>query len=150
MSKDNTKPDWMRPAYLDCHVAVKHTAMVKALKKNPTNILHSLDSSKCDLLHMGIGIVGEAGELIDAIKKHVMYNKPLDRENVVEELGDIEFYLQGLYQSLNISRAECLAANIGKLAVRYSEGAFSDKQAATRADKLRPDLPICDDKQEGK
>ena len=43
-------------------------------------------------VHMGIGIFGEVGELVDAIKKAAVYNKPMDNENVLEELGDIEFY----------------------------------------------------------
>lgn len=38
---------------------------------------------------MATGVSGEAGELLDAVKKSVVYKKPLDRENVVEELGDL-------------------------------------------------------------
>lgn len=44
-------------------------------------------------LHACVGIAGEAGELLDAIKKHWIYGKLFDAENVVEECGDILFYL---------------------------------------------------------
>lgn len=44
-------------------------------------------------LHMSIGVAGELGELLDAVKKHVIYEKPLDVVNVVEELGDVWWYV---------------------------------------------------------
>ena len=46
------------------------------------------------LLHAALGCAGECGELIDAIKKSWIYGAALDVENVVEECGDILFYLQ--------------------------------------------------------
>jgi NTP pyrophosphatase (non-canonical NTP hydrolase) len=82
-----------------------------------------------------MGISGEAGELVDAIKKSVMYRKPLDMEHVIEEMGDLEFYLEGLRQQLGITREQTLDANMLKLGARYSSGSYSDSQAVTRADK---------------
>ena len=67
-------------------------------------------------------------------KKHAIYNKPLDRDNVVEELGDIEFYLQQLRVRLSITREETLHANVQKLRKRYASG-YSDAAAQARADK---------------
>lgn len=110
------------------------SSFVGSLKKDGQDIKESLTAEKCDLLHMGFGLVLEASELGDAIKKHVIYNKPLDRENVVEELGDIMFYMEGLMQALGISGEECIEANIKKLGVRYAQG-YSDKAAQQRADK---------------
>ena len=113
---------------------INHSEMVNALAKPDLEIYHSLVNGDMHLLHMAIGVSGEAGELIDAIKKYVIYRKPLDRENVIEELGDLEFYMEGLRQSLNISREETLEANIQKLGKRYQDG-YSDKAAQERADK---------------
>lgn len=92
----------------------------------------------CHLLHMAVGVSGEAGELLDAVKKAVIYQKPLDRENVVEELGDLRFYMAGLMNALNISEAELLYANNAKLGKRYAAGAYSNEQAQERADKAEP------------
>lgn len=114
---------------------INHGDMVAALVKPGKNILDSLTSEKCDLWHGATGIVGEAGELVDAIKKHVIYNKPLDRENVIEELGDLEFYMAQVRHNLNITREECLEQNIKKLSVRYEGLKYSDTAAQTRADK---------------
>lgn len=114
---------------------IKHDEMVAALAKPGKAILDSLTAEDCHGLHMAVGIVGEAGELIDAVKKAVIYRKPLDRENVVEELGDIEFYLEGLRQAYGITREETIAGNIAKLGKRYEGMKYSDQAAQDRADK---------------
>jgi len=115
--------------------AVNYTEMVMTLAKPGEDIIESLTPQKAHLLHMAVGIAGEAGELLDAIKKHVVYNKPLDYRNVIEELGDLEFYMEGLRAKLAILREETLVANIAKLEVRYKGLTYSDKAAQDRADK---------------
>lgn len=114
--------------------SITHSDMVAALVKSGDAILATLTPEDCHILHMTVGISGEAGELLDAIKKAVIYRKPIDRENVIEELGDLEFYMEGLRQGLNITREETIAGNIAKLGVRYANG-YSDKAAHDRADK---------------
>lgn len=87
------------------------------------------------LLHAGIGISGEAGELIDAIKKHVFYGKPLDVENIKEELGDLIFYVAMACNSMGFTLEQVIQNNIDKLSKRYSSGSFSEKEAQERKDK---------------
>lgn len=96
---------------------------------------HFLSDKQADLLHMAVGIAGEAGELLEAILHHILYQQALDKENVVEELGDLEFYIEGFRNTLNIPREETISQNISKLSVRYSSGTYSDAQAQDRADK---------------
>jgi hypothetical protein len=55
--------------------------------------------------------------------------------NVIEELGDLEFYMEQLRQALLLSREETLAANIAKLSKRYEGLNYSDAAAQARADK---------------
>ena len=109
--------------------------MVKALVKSGETILAEMTADEAHLMHMTIGISGEAGELLDAIKKQVIYRKPLDMENVIEELGDLEFYMEGVRQGLGITREQCLEANIAKLGKRYEGLKYSDTAAQDRADK---------------
>ena len=113
--------------------------MVEALCKPGHDIIMELTADKAHALHMAVGISGESGELLDCIKKHTMYNRPIDRENLVEnlveELGDIEFYLEGLRQVFGVTREEVLAINQAKLEKRYSSGKYSNQQAQARADK---------------
>ena len=84
---------------------------------------------------MAVGISGEAGELLDAIKKAAIYQKPVDRQNVIEELGDLEFYMEGLRQGLGITRKETIQGNIDKLSKRYEGFKYSNEAAQNRADK---------------
>lgn len=123
-----------------------HATMVLQLQKSGSVILQSLDPVKVATIHMGIGVAGEAGELLDAIKRWTIYGKDLDRENVVEELGDLEFFMAGIRQNLGITREETLAANMDKLGVRYRGHQYSDEQAIARRDKQpEPELPLSDD-----
>jgi len=114
---------------------IQHNEMVKALAKSGATIAAEMTGEDAHIMHMAIGISGEAGELLDAIKKRVIYRKPLDRANVVEELGDLEFFIEGLRQGLDITREECLEANIAKLGKRYEGLKYSDAAAQNRADK---------------
>lgn len=116
-------------------VQLNHAELVATLKKPGIDILRDLNSSDCDLIHMTMGVSGEAGELLDAIKKFTIYRKPLDLQNVIEELGDIEWFLQGIRQILDLDRTMILQANIDKLNKRYKLGTYSDTQAQDRADK---------------
>lgn len=43
--------------------------------------------------HGVIGLVGEIGEFLDAIKKNFIYEQPLNQKLIREELGDALFYL---------------------------------------------------------
>lgn len=87
-------------------------------------------------VHMALGIGGEAGELVDAVKKSFAYNKPLDLANTYEELGDILFYVQGMLNFLGaeFTLADLVALNTKKLTKRYPTG-YSDEAAIARADK---------------
>jgi NTP pyrophosphatase (non-canonical NTP hydrolase) len=116
-------------------MSTAHQELVKTLAKPGANILMDLTPAKCHLLHMVIGISGESGEVLDAVKKFIIYNRPLDLKNVIEELGDIEFYMEGLRSGLGISREQTLEANIDKLRERYEVLQYSDRAAQERADK---------------
>lgn len=112
-----------------------HTDMVGQLKKPGADILAKLQPAEADALHMAIGVCGEAGELADAIKRWAIYRKDLDIHNVVEELGDLEFFLEGIRQIVGVTRETTLRHNMYKLGVRYDGHNYSDAAAQARADK---------------
>jgi len=114
---------------------ITHAEMVTRTKKKPEVIMANMSDEAMDCIHMVLGISGEAGELLDAVKKYAVYGKVLDRGNVVEELGDLEYYLEGLRQVLGIRRDDILAANIAKLSKRYNDFVYTDAAAIARADK---------------
>lgn len=112
---------------------ISHSEMVARLMKPKADL--QFTPEQADMIHAILGISGECGELLDAIKKHVIYGKPLDRENLVEELGDLAFYVQHLETICGITHEEAIAANMAKLAKRYPGYEYTDAKAKERADK---------------
>ena len=86
------------------------------------------------LMHASMGLSGEAGELIDTIKKHIFYNKPLDVKNIKEEAGDILWYIAIILDQVDSSFDEVMKLNQDKLEARYPSG-FTEQAAKDRADK---------------
>ena len=119
---------------------ISHHEMVAKLMKPGAEVLASMNEHDANLLHCIIGLSGEVGELLDAIKKAVIYREPLDDINVLEELGDIEFYLEAFRQAIGVSRSATLAANVDKLGKRYEGMVYTDKRAQDRADKQEVQL----------
>ena len=97
-----------------------------------TRLISSLGSRQADLMHMAAGISGEAGEVLDIVKKNFAYGKPLDQAHVVEEIGDCIFYINGLLWMLDVSWDEVLTTNIRKLEARYPSGTFNADHAIHR------------------
>lgn len=95
----------------------------------------SLTAEKAHLLHMGVGLAGEAGEMLSQIFDHVFNDAPLDEGNVVEEGGDSLFYIQGLIGAIQVSMSEMALANMAKLIGKRFPKGYSDQAAQTRADK---------------
>ena len=86
------------------------------------------------LTHAAMGLSGEAGEFVDAIKRHVIYGRTLDEANAKEELGDILWFVALGAQALGVGMEELARGNISKLQLRYPEK-YSDLLAQQRLDK---------------
>lgn len=87
--------------------------------------------------HGVIGIVTEAGELMDAIKKTKIYRKELDKVNLVEELGDIFWYTALLCDELGVNFEDIMDKNIAKLESRYPEKYSNDNAINRNTDTER-------------
>lgn len=94
-------------------------------------IKERLTEENIRLLHAAMGLVTEAGEFLDALKKHLFYGKPLDKKNLVEELGDGNWYEGLAIDVLNSDLESILRMNIEKLKKRYP-GKFSEQDAVNR------------------
>ena len=84
--------------------------------------------------NMCMGLSGETGETVDIFKKHIYQGKDLDINDVIEEIGDILWYIANLCNVNKITMKECMESNVEKLRKRYPNG-FSIKDALERADK---------------
>lgn len=118
-----------------------HSKLVSDLAKPGADIVASMTPEMAHLWHMATLISGEAGELLDAVKKAAIYGRTLDLGNVTEELGDIEFGLRGLRDALGLTREEVLGGNISKLSKRYPSGKYTNEHAKQRLDKAANEAP---------
>lgn len=83
------------------------------------------------LLHAGMGLTTEAGEFMDAIKRHTMYGSELDKTNLCEELGDLMWYIALACDTLGISIEDIMRLNVSKLQARYPNK-FTEHHAQCR------------------
>ena len=70
----------------------------------------------------GLGIAGETGEVVDLIKKVVAHDHPLDQQKLVEELGDVLWYISALATLMGVQLEDVALANVAKLKKRYPNG----------------------------
>lgn len=76
-------------------------------------------------LHGALGVSSEAGEIADAVKKAIMYGRKLDKTNLIEEVGDMLWYLNLVLEAADATFTDAMEFNIAKLAKRYPDG-FKD------------------------
>ena len=65
-----------------------------------------------------LGLVGEAGEVAEKIKKKVRGDGHLDLDAVQKELGDVVFYWYALHGALGLKPSDTIQMNINKLSSR--------------------------------
>jgi NTP pyrophosphatase (non-canonical NTP hydrolase) len=91
------------------------------------------------LLHASVGLAGEAGEVLDHMKKAWVYDRELDIPKVLEEMGDVLHYFFMLMIKLeeigvHVELIDIIQNNMAKLRKRYPNG-FTKRDAIARADK---------------
>ena len=111
--------------------SLEYADYVYNLTAQSTNFHHI----PCNMLHAVIGIAGEAGELLDIIKKRGAYDVPIDDRCLKEEAGDILYYLQMLCNDRGWTLEELKQTNYDKLRLRYPRG-FTKDAAVRRIDKI--------------
>ena len=83
------------------------------------------------LVNSVMGLNGEAGEVIDLVKKHLFHGHELKKDELIKELGDVAWYLAEAAYALDIDLETILVKNIEKLKKRYPEG-FSKENSINR------------------
>ena len=104
----------------------KHEEIIERLTDGPT----------IDMLHAAMGMVTEAAEIMDMLKKHIFYGKDLDLVNAEEELGDSNWYQSLMIHSMRLKGhytdwEKIWDKNIEKLKARYGDK-FNEEGAINR------------------
>lgn len=79
------------------------------------------------ILNGALGLSGESGEVADIIKKYMFQGHELDKEKLIDELGDVCWYIAILAKGLNVELDEVLLHNVEKLRRRYPKGFNAQK-----------------------
>lgn len=117
--------DFIKKAILTDMPGLDYTPVIQRLNQNKylTRILHA-----------ATGMSGESGEVLDSVKKAVYYGKPLNKDHLLEETGDILWYMAIMLHQLGSSFEEVMQKNVDKLKKRYPDG-FTETDAMSRQDK---------------
>ena len=79
------------------------------------------------IINAVMGLSAESGEATDLVKKHLFQGHGLDKDDMIEELGDIAWYLAEAATALDIELDEVFKANIEKLKKRFPQGFDPDR-----------------------
>ena len=90
-------------------------------------------SQEKQLQNILLGIAGETGEVLDCFKKQLFQDHPIDKNKIVNEVGDVLYYLYLLAYNQGFTISECMEANREKLQKRYPV-TFSPEQSINRKD----------------
>ena len=83
------------------------------------------------LTNYGMGLIGEAAEVLDHLKKVIFHGHSVEHDKVREELGDVLFYLSAIASTLGIELNGVAQKNVDKLKKRYPTG-FSKARSINR------------------
>jgi len=80
------------------------------------------DSPEAKIENGVLGMCGEAGECADLLKKHRHQKHDFDRDKLLEEVGDVLWYVAETAAGLGATLEEVAQRNIDKLKERYPKG----------------------------
>lgn len=94
--------------------------------------LRTATSDKSEWLENAIyGIIGEAGEIVDLVKKYKWQGHELDKREVALELGDLFWYGSLLASAIDYELGTVMQMNEEKLKERFPDG-FSKERSINR------------------
>lgn len=76
-------------------------------------------SSEQKILYCSVKLSEEVGETIGPLAKNIIHNKPLPEQHVINELGDILYYIAILANEYKIDLQSIAEFNINKLRKRH-------------------------------
>lgn len=78
-----------------------------------------------------LGLAGETGEVVDAYKKFQYHGHSEDKSKMIEELGDVLWYVSIMLYAMGYTLEDCARINIEKLIKRYPNG-FEKERSINR------------------
>ena len=79
------------------------------------------DDNDMHMAYCALGLVGEAGECCEAIKKHLSGAKKINPDNMKKELGDVLWYVATTAAFFDFDLSDIAQTNIDKLRARHGD-----------------------------
>lgn len=79
------------------------------------------------ITNAALGMAGEVGEIIDHVKKWKYQGHELNKDEIINEIGDVFWYIAELTTALDTDWEYILDKNIEKLNRRFPNGFDSEK-----------------------
>lgn len=93
------------------------------------------EQGRKDMVLNGVlGLAGESGECCDLVKKNRFQGHDLDPDRLIEEIGDVLWYVAETASGLGISLEEVARRNLDKLHKRYHGNRFNVEDSVNRKD----------------
>ena len=83
--------------------------------------LRTADRTSTDRLKLECAL-GLCGEVAEQVKKHFFHGHELNKRHMIEELGDVAWYLAVLCSAIGSDLDTVMEENLKKLEKRYPEG----------------------------
>lgn len=74
------------------------------------------------IMYPTLGMMGEAGEVAEKVKKWLRGDRELDKAELVKEIGDVCWYIASLADDLGYTLQDVINANVDKLVSRKERG----------------------------
>lgn len=84
--------------------------------------LRTANKDKDLILNGALGLAGESGEVADIVKKHLFQGHELNKDKIIDELGDVLWYVAIMAAGLGVEFNEIPTHNVDKLKKRYPNG----------------------------
>ena len=81
-----------------------------------------MTKGKDRLVENTLGLVGEAGEVAEKIKKYIRDGTGVKQQDIIKELGDVIFYTTALSNYFYSNLGEVMDVNVTKLDGREARG----------------------------
>lgn len=98
--------------------SIKTTVDLDSFEQRKCN---SEDVLKAHLLNASVGISVESTEVLQHIQRYVFCGKSLDKDHVLDECGDVLWYINYILSKLGLSLEECMKQSLIKVSKKYPE-----------------------------
>lgn len=95
---------------------------IESIKRTEVQDRPPVDPKLLRVLHGVMGVVKEASEVMDILEKHIFFGKPLELERMLDEIGDTNYYMGMLIDSVGLTYEDTFEYNSMKLNKRYPNG----------------------------